>query len=255
MDRSFGLPWGQDILIKTIEQANSKTIVTLTAGGNVDMRAWLTTTPALLHNWYPGEEGGTALSEVLFGERSPEGHLPVSFERSWEENPAHNYYYASPSNAGQIRRTKYEEGVFLGYRYYNTTSKEPLFPFGYGQSYTTFSFENLRISPAQGTSHQGVTVSFDMINTGQFPGADVAQVYVGEQSAKVKRPAKELKGFQKVRLGPGERQHVSITLDSRAFAYWSEARNGWQVDSGRFNIFVGDSSESLPLTREVTMSN
>jgi beta-glucosidase len=255
MDRSFGLPWGQDILIHAVEQANSKTIVTLTAGGNVDMRAWLATTPALLHNWYPGEEGGTALSEILFGERSPEGHLPVSFDRSWEQSPAHNYYYAPPSTAGQIRRLKYEEGVFVGYRYYTTTGKEPLFPFGYGLSYSTFFFDNLRVSAAHIASHQEATVSFDVTNTGQCPGADVAQVYVGDSSAKVKRPAKELKGFKKVRLAPGEMQHVSITLDSRAFAYWSETKGDWQIDSGKFNIFVGDSSESTPLIGEVMITN
>jgi len=254
MDRSFGLPWGQDILINSMEQANSKTIVTLTGGGNADMRAWLASTSALLHNWYPGEEGGTALSEILFGERSPEGHLPVSFERSWEENPAHDYYYAPPANAGQMGRVKYEDGVFVGYRYYVTAGKRPLFPFGYGLSYTTFSFDNLRVSPARATNDQEVTVSFDVTNTGRYAGADVAQVYVGELSAKVRRPAKELKGFKKVRLTPGEKQHVSITLDSRAFAYWSEARNGWQVDSGRFDIFVGDSSENTPLSGEVTMT-
>jgi beta-glucosidase len=129
----------------------------------------------------------------------------------------------------------------------------PLFPFGYGLSYTTFSFDNLSVSPAQTTNRQEVTVSFDVTNTGRYAGADVAQVYVGDPSAKVKRPTKELKGFQKVRLAPGEKQHVAITLDSRAFAYWSNARNGWQVDAGRFDIFVGDSSENTPLTAEVTM--
>ena len=254
MDRSFGLPWGQDILINAIEQANSKTIVTLTGGGNVDMRAWLATTPALLHNWYPGEEGGKALAEILFGERSPEGHLPVSFERSWEENPAHDYYYAPRAGTGQTRHVKYGEGVFVGYRYYTTFGKKPLFPFGYGLSYTTFAFDNLSVSPAQATSGQEVTVSFDMTNTGRYAGADVAQVYVGDPSAKVKRPAEELKGFQKVRLTAGEKQRISITLDSRAFAYWSEARNSWQVDSGRFDIYVGDSSENTPLTGEVSMT-
>jgi beta-glucosidase len=253
MDRSFGLPWGQDKLINAIKQANSKTTVTLTGGGNVDMRPWLADVPALLHSWYPGEEGGTALAEILFGERSPEGHLPVSFERSWEENPAHEHYYAAPAGAGQIRHVKYGEGVFVGYRYYTTVGKMPLFPFGYGLSYTTFSFDNLSVSPAQTTNRQEITVSFDVTNTGRYAGADVAQVYVGDPSAKVKRPTKELKGFQKVRLAPGEKQHVAIMLDSRAFAYWSNARNGWQVDAGRFDIFVGDSSENTPLTAEVTM--
>lgn len=255
MDRSFGLPWGQDALIQSMVQQNKNAIVTLTGGGNVDMRPWLAKVPALLHNWYPGQDGGTALSEILFGQRSPEGHLPVSFERSWEENPVHDSYYASPVSAGQMPRVKYAEGVFLGYRYYNTYHKKPLFPFGYGLSYTNFAFDNLHVSPESATSHGNITVSFDVTNTGPCIGADVAQVYVGAPSAKIQRPAEELKGFKKVRLAPGEKQHVSITLDWRAFAYWSAIANDWRIDPGRFNILVGDSSENTPLTAVITRAD
>lgn len=255
MDRSFDLPWGQDLLINAMTKANKNSIVTITAGGNVDMQPWLANVPALLHNWYPGEEGGTALSEILFGARSPEGHLPVSFERSWADNPAHNYYYAAPAKSGQIRHIQYGDGVFVGYRYYTTFNKKPLFPFGYGLSYTAFSFANLRISPESAASGRQVTVSFDVTNTGKYAGADVAQVYVGDPSAHVKRPAKELKGFQKVRLAPGESRHVSIALNARSFAYWSDAKNDWQVAPGKFTVFVGDSSESTPLVGELTMTD
>lgn len=254
MDRTFGLPWGQDLLIHAIAAANRKTIVAITAGGNVDMQSWLADVPALLHNWYPGEEGGEAVSEILFGERAPEGHLPVSFAHSWKENPAHDCYYAPPATAGQVRHVKYCEGVFVGYRYYATFGKKPLFPFGYGLSYTTFSFSNLHVSPGVATSQQGVTVSFDVTNTGRRAGADVAQLYLGDPSAKVKRPERELKGFKKVRLAPGETKNVSIPLGFRAFAYWSVATHGWQVDPGTFDVFVGDSSESTPLTGKITLT-
>lgn len=253
MDRTFGLPWGQNLLIDAIARANKNTIVAITAGGNVDMRPWLSKVPALLHNWYPGEEGGTAMSEILFGARSPEGHLPVSFERSWEENPAHDCYYAPPAPAGQVRHVKYCEGVFVGYRYYTTFDKKPMFPFGYGLSYTTFKFSNLQVLPATSTSNGKITVSFDVTNIGMRAGADVTQLYVGDPSAKIKRPAKELKGFQKVRLQPGGTQHVSLTLDFHAFAYWSTAAHGWHVDPGKFQVFVGDSSENTPLIGELTI--
>ncbi len=253
-DRTYELPFGQDELIQTVSQANPHTIVTVTAGGNVDMHRWLGGVPALLHNWYPGQEGGHAVADVLTGQRSPEGHLPVSFERSWEDNPVHDNYYAPPVAKGETPHVSYKEGVFLGYRYYTTYNKKPLFPFGFGLSYTTFSFSNLKVSPAaandNGKLALGYTVSFDVSNTGQREGATVAQVYVGDPSASVKRPARELKGFEKVRLGAGETRRVSVTLDRRSLAYWSEEKKGWQVDPGQFVVFVGDASDNTPLTQE-----
>ena len=199
-DRTFELPFGQDQLIQAVAQANPHTIVTITAGGNVDMHRWLSKVPVLLHNWYPGQEGGRALAQLLMGEHSPEGHLPVSFERSWDENPVHDSYYAAPVSKGQTPHVNYKEGVFVGYRYYTTYNKQPLFPFGFGLSYTTFSFSNLKVTPAStndnGKLAIGYTVSFDLTNAGHLEGATVAQVYVGDPTAKVKRPVKELKGFE-----------------------------------------------------------
>jgi beta-glucosidase len=249
-DRTFELPFGQDQLIQAVSQANPHTIVSITAGGGVDMHRWLSGVPALLHNWYPGQEGGRAIAEILTGKHSPEGHLPISLERSWEENPVHDNYYAPLVPKGQTPHVSYKEGVFLGYRYYTSNDKKPLFPFGFGLSYTTFSFSNLKVSPLQARGDGTITVSFDVANTGQRAAATVAQVYVGDPSATVKRPVKELKGFEKVRLGPGDTHHVSITLNRRSLAYWSEQRKGWQVDPGKFIVFVGDSSENTPLTQD-----
>jgi beta-glucosidase len=254
MDRTFALPWGQDQLIETISAANKNTIVTITGGGGVDMRGWIDKVPTLLHNWYPGQEGGQALAEIIFGVRSPEGHLPASFERAWEDNPTHDNYYAPPTPAGQTPHVKYAEGVFLGYRYYTSMNKQPLFPFGFGLSYTTFSFSNLEVSPKGASSDGNITVSFDVTNTGLRAGADVAQLYVGDPSARVKRPVKELKGYQKVRLSPGEKQRVSLTLDRRALAYWDVNSSDWQVDPGQFKVYVGDSSADTPLTADFTVS-
>lgn len=248
-DRTFELPFGQDQLIEAVAQANPKTIVSITAGGNVDMHRWLAHVPVLLHNWYPGQEGGRAMAQILMGRHDPEGHLPVSFERSWAENPVHDTYYPASTAAGQTPHVEYKEGVFLGYRYYTTYDKKPLFPFGYGLSYTTFSFSNLKVDAPTGEDKYAYTVSFDVTNTGHRDGATVAQVYIGDPSAKVKRPAKELKGFEKVRLAPNETKHVTVALDERSFAYWSDAKKGWQVDPGQFTIFAGDASDHTPLVQ------
>ena len=253
-DRSYSLPWGQDQLIRAVSAANKKTIVTVTAGGGVDTHRWLNDVPVLLHNWYPGQEGGTALAEILFGERSPEGHLPMSLEKSWAENPVHDNYYAPPTPEGQTPHVKYAEGVFLGYRYYTSMNKQPLFPFGFGLSYTTFSYSNLKVSPEAASADGPITVTFDVTNTGSRAGADVAQVYVGDPSAKIKRPVKELKGYEKVRVEPGKKEHVSITLDRRALSYWDIGSNGWKVDLGQFTVFVGDSSADTPLTANFTVN-
>ena len=254
-DRTFSLPWGQDELIESVRRVNAKTVVVLTAGGDVDTHGWLADVPALLENWYPGQEGGTALAEILLGVRSPEGKLPISFERSWKENPVHDHYYAQTVPEGQTPHVKYAEGVFVGYRYYASAKSKPLFPFGFGLSYTRFSFSSLELSGSSVPSGGSLQVSFDVTNSGDRMGAEVAEVYVGDPSAQVPRPAKELKGFAKVRLGPGQHQHVSLVLDPRAFSYWSEGANGWRIDSGRFVVYVGDSSEDTPLSADVNVGN
>jgi len=267
LDRTFELPWGQDALIEAVAQANPHTIVTLTGGGGMDTRRWLDHVPALLHVWYPGQEGGTAIAEVLFGKHNPEGKLPVSFDRSWEENPSYNFYYSikgadnvlhvtetdGKKNDYVIPHVKYDDGLMVGYRYWTTTGKHPLFPFGFGLSYTTFKFANLQ-APPSATSGSAVTVSFDVTNTGSVEGAEVAQLYVSDPSTKAKRPERELKSFAKVRLAPGETKHVSLTLDARAFSYWEDAAKKWTIDPGKFVIRVGDSSENTPLKADLTLN-
>lgn len=248
-DRSYALPAMQEELIQSVSNVNKNTVVLLTAGGDVETKRWLKNVPVFLHNWYPGQEGGTALAEILLGNRAPEGKLPISFNKSWEDDPVHDHYYPSPAPPGQTPRVQYAEGVFLGYRHYTSSADKPLFPFGFGLSYTEFAFENLTVSMGPGSEPQ-VRVSFDVTNTGGRAGADVAQVYVGDPSAQAKRPVKELKGFQKVRLSPGERQTVTLTLDRRALSYWDEANHRWRIDPGKFLVYVGDSSENTPLTEE-----
>jgi beta-glucosidase len=249
-DRTFDLPIGQDELIREISAANPKTIVAMTSGGNVDSNTWLDRVPAYLETWYGGQEGGTALAEILFGAVNPSGHLPATFERRIEDNPTFSNYYPE----GDSRRVVYKEGVFVGYRGYEHNGTKPLFPFGYGLSYTTFTYSHLKVAPDAGISGLHYTVSFDVKNSGTRAGAAVAQVYVSETHAKVSRPMKELKGFDRVMLKPGETRHVTVPLNGRSFAYYDAGAKKWSVDPGEFGVLVGDSSENTPLKATIALS-
>jgi beta-glucosidase len=246
-DRTFRLPPGQDELIHQIAAVNKNTVVVMTSGGGVDMTAWVDGVPALLQAWYPGQEGGTALAQLLFGEFNPSGKLPISMERRWEDNAVHDSYY--PKNGE--KKVEYSEGVFVGYRHFDKSGIKPLFPFGYGLSYTSFTYKNLTVSPVSGD--QPVTVAFDLSNTGTRTGAEVAQVYVGDRHARVPRPVKELKGFAKVELKPGETKHVQITLDRRAFSYYDVKKHSWTVAPGDFDIYVARSAAEIELTGKATL--
>jgi beta-glucosidase len=251
-DRTFGLPPGQDELVRQVAAANKNTIVILTGGGGVDMSRWIDQVPTIIETWFPGQEGGTALGEILFGVTSPSGHLPATFERRLEDNPAFNTYYPK---AGTLQ-VPYSEGVFVGYRGYEKNGTQPLFPFGHGLSYTTFSYTNLSVAPdAESSAPQPRwTVSFDITNTGQRTGAAVAQVYVSEGQAKVARPAKELKGFAKVALQPGETRRVTVPLDLRSLAYYDVAGKQWKADAGTFTVRVGGSSTDLSLSAPLVLA-
>jgi beta-glucosidase len=246
-DRTYEMPWPQDELIQRVAAVNPKTIVAITAGGSVETASWIAKVPALLHNWYPGQEGSTALAQILLGDRSPEGHLPFSWERTLDQDPASAHYAEEPGDGHIVH---YAEGMFLGYRFYTSKNEEPLFPFGFGMSYSKFAFSNLSVKKR---SADDVDVSFDVQNTGGRVAADVAQVYVGDPSAKVKRPLMELKQFSKVRLNPGEKRHVVLSLNKRAFSYYDTEAKDWRVDPGNFEVYVGDSSDSIALKQELQM--
>ena len=251
-DRTFGLPPGQDELIKKMASLNKHTIVVVTSGGSVDMRDWIDRIPALLETWYAGQEGGTALAEILFGDVNPSGRLPVTFERQWEDNPVHENYYPSPGTD----QVAYSEGVFVGYRGYERSGTRPRFPFGYGLSYTTFRYQNLSVRPVASSTKPGLAyeVSFDITNTGRRKGAEIAEVYVGATHPSVPRPDKELKGFARVELPAGATQKVRVLLDSRAFSYYDTAGHQWRVDPGTFTIFVGRSVEQTELHSVVSLT-
>src|SRR6185437_108950 len=247
-DRTFRLPPGQDELIEKMAAANKRVIVVITSGGAVDMNAWIDRVPALLEAWYPGQEGGTALAQIIFGDVNPSGRLPVSFERRWEDNPVHDGYYPKAAST----RVVYKEGIFVGYRGYESKDVKTRFEFGSGLSYSTFQYRSLNVRKMAGVS--GPTdrnpprestplyeVSFDVTNTGSRAGATVAEVYVGESHPRIPRPLKELKGFARVNLRPGETRRVQIPLNARAFSFYDVATHGWRVSPGEFTIYVGQS--------------
>ncbi len=242
-DRTYALPAGQAELIRAVTEANPRTIVVLFGGGGVDWTGWLDRVPAVLHAWYPGQEGGRAIADLLFGVANPAGRLPVSFERRPEDNPSAPFYLkASDESAG---RAVYGEGIFVGYRGFDRAKVEPQFCFGHGLSYTTFAYADLEATPAAG--REPVAVSFTVKNTGTRAGIETPQVYVSQRTPGVPRPPQELKGFTRVALKPGEARRVTITLDPDAFSYWHPDRKSWVVEPGWFDLLVGASSRDIRL--------
>lgn len=251
-DRTFGLPIGQDRLIRELASANPNVVVALTAGGAVDLAPWLDRVKGCFALWYPGEQGGAALGDLVFGKANPSGKLPVTFERRAEDNPSFASYYPEPAAADAV---PYREGVFSGYRGYDARGIEPRFPFGFGLSYTTFRYANLAV---RRTGDAAWEVAFDVTNAGTRAGQEVAQVYVADGHAPLPRPPRELKGYAKVPLEPGETRRVTVPLDLRSLA-WFDARAGrWEATAGEFTVCVGGSSRdaglraSLALDRTLT---
>jgi beta-glucosidase len=244
-DRPFKLPLRQNELIQEVVKANKKTVVVMTAGGNVDM-PWIKATEALLYTWYPGQEGGKALAQILFGKKSPSGKLAVSFERRLEDSATYKSYY----DINNSKRVAYSEGIFIGYRHFDKNKIKPLFPFGFGLSYTTFKYSNLKILPLE---KKQVLVIFDITNTGKRRGAEVAQVYVSDKHSKVIRPIKELKGFGKVNLKPGETKTIRVLLNKRDFSYYDVENKKWTMESGNFKILIGSSSQDIKLRQSVNL--
>jgi beta-glucosidase len=243
---SLSLTGNQDDLIKSVVAANPHTIVVLNSGAPVLM-PWVDSVPAILEAWYPGEEDGNALASLLFGDVNPSGKLPVTFPRTEDQTPV-----SSPERYPGVNGVvTYSEKLEVGYRWYDAENQDPLFPFGYGLSYTNFAFSDLTASPPSGNGH--VTVGVDLRNTGSRTGAEVAQLYVTDP-ASAGEPPKQLKGFAKVSLRPGQKKHVTLTLDQRAFSIWDSTAQRWTTVGGRYTVSVGDSSRNLPLSAPVTVS-
>jgi beta-glucosidase len=239
--KSLDLPAGQDDLIEAVAKVNKNTVVVINAGGPVIMSRWIANVPAILDLWYGGQEGGNAIADVLFGNANPSGKLPVSFVKEWKDSPAYGHY------PGENLQVDYAEGIYVGYRYFDKHKVEPLFPFGYGLSYTKFDYSDLKVSPDHVVPGKPVEVSLRVHNGGSRSGAEVVELYVHDGHSSVDRPTQELKGFRRVDLAPGETKDVQFTLDRGAMAFYSAAKKDWLAEPGEFDVLVGSSSRDIKL--------
>jgi len=239
----MAMPFGQDSLIAAVVKANPRTVVVLVGGGPVDMTSWINETPAVLESWYAGSEGGDALAGILFGRVNPSGKLPMTFPKTLAESPVR----ALGQFPGDSTTVEYDDDIFVGYRYFDTWKVKPQFAFGHGLSYTTFQYSNLTVT----THGQTAVVSLAITNTGHRAGAEVVQVYVKQNHCTLRRPEKELKGFEKVFLQPGETRNVTLTLQKDAFQYYNDLRHAWTLDPGAFTILCGSASDDIRASKVI----
>lgn len=253
-DLKYELPEYQADLIGKTAKANPNTIVVMHGGGGLNMQPWAKKVGATLHAWFPGQQGGQALAEILYGKVNPSGKLPFTIDKRIEDNPTYASYPDPKLYLGDNALTDmtYSEGIYLGYRGYNKKHAKPLYPFGFGLSYTTYSYSDLHLSSNVMTPGATVDVKFTITNTGDKAGFEVAQLYIQPVKPAVDRPIRELKGFTKVYLKPGESKVVSIPVDARSLAYYVDNTASWNVDAGKYKIRVGSSSQELPLTQTLT---
>ena len=239
---SMDLPDNQAELIQAVSAVNKKTIVVLNTGTPVTLTNWLGQVPGLIEAWFPGQEGGTAIADVLFGKVNPSGKLPDTFAANRADYPDASDFAVKRNDA------HYTEGIYVGYRHFDQAGLQPVFPFGYGLSYTTFKYSDLNLSAAQMPADGTTAVSLKVTNTGKRAGEEVVELYVHAASPKIDRPVRELKGFAKVALNPGETQTVQLTLSPRDLAYYDVTGQQWKADAGKYEIEIGASSRDLRLT-------
>src|SRR5256885_10745132 len=235
---TLAMPGQQDALVEQVAAANPRTIVVLNTGSPISM-PWLEKVAAVVQAWYPGQECGNAIADVLFGDTNPSGKLPQTFPLRLEDTPT---YLDFPGENGKVY---YGEGLFVGYRYYDKKKIAPLFPFGFGLSYTTFDYGPLTLSTRQIGPDDTLQVSVEITNTGQRAGKEVVQLYVHDQQARLQRPEKELRAFAKVQLEPGERTMVTLSIARDALAYYDDLAHEWVAEAGEFEVLVGASSQDI----------
>ncbi|WP_372526887.1 beta-glucosidase H [Piscinibacter sp.] len=251
LDRhDMNLPHGQDELIRRVAAANPNTVVVLQTGAPVTM-PWLDKVPALLQAWYPGQECGHAIADVLFGVADPGGRLPQTFPKRLADNPTFGDPRRYPGVDGEVR---YDEGILIGYRHYEGRHVAPLFPFGHGLSYTRFEHTHLTLSASELAPGGRLEVSVDVTNRGERSGHEVVQLYLADRVATVERPPQELKAFSKLELAPGETGTARMSLDMRSFAFFDERRVAWVAEAGEFEIRVGASSQDIRQRAVIVLS-
>jgi beta-glucosidase len=263
-DKSFSLPAEKEKLILHTTKLNKNTVVLVNTGGGIKMTDWNTKAAAIIYCWYAGQNGYTAVAEILSGKTNPSGKLPITIEKKFEDSPGYPYIPAGAKTyvgwdgdwdmTFPINNLKYKEGVFIGYRWYETKKILPLYPFGFGLSYTKFAFGDLKLSSAKIDKGENLTVEITVKNTGRVAGAEIAQLYVHDKKSSVERPVKELKGFRKIFLNPGESKTVQITLTPKDFSFWDINKNDWNAEPGEYTIMVGSASNNINKTAKVVLN-
>ena len=244
--KEMSLPGQQIELIDQVCKANKNTVVVLNACGPIEM-PWFENAPAVLQSWFPGQEFGNALVELLFGKINPSGKMPTTTPKRLEDTPAYTTY------PGEQNRMLYGEDLFVGYRWYDKRKIDPLIPFGHGLSYTTFEYGDLVVdsNPKKGDEF---TAQINVTNTGPVAGKEVVQLYVSDVESSFMRPLKELKAFKKIELGSGETRQVTFTLNDRSLACWDRREQNWIAEPGEFELLVGSSSRDIRATAKFSLS-
>lgn len=262
-DRPFDLPATEEQRILRTVALNPRTVVIVNSGSGVKMSAWNDRAAAIVYAWYPGQIGNRALAEILCGATNPSGKLPITIEKRFEDSPGFGYIPAGEklytgwdednNMSHPITRIEYQEGVFVGYRWYEHKKIEPLYAFGHGLSYTAFAYSDLRVTPATAPLGTTITVEFTVTNTGRVAGTEIAQLYVRDPHPTVARPEKELKAFQRVVLAPGESQIIRLHLAAQDFAYWDVATHAWKTEPHAYTVLVGGASDRIALEATVPL--
>ncbi len=245
--RHMRLPDGHNALVDAVCAANPNTVVVLHNGSPVEM-PWVEKPKASLEAYLGGQAVGEAVVDVLYGDVNPSGRLPESFPVRLEDNPSYLYYF------GEAGVVTYNEGLFVGYRYYESKKQNVLFPFGHGLSYTTFQYSDLKLNKAKMGEDEELTASVTVTNTGERAGKTVVQLYIAPEKVEMIRPVRELKGFEKVALAPGESKTVTFTLGKRAFAHWNPIVHNWRCENGKYTVQIGESAHDIVLETAVEMT-
>jgi beta-glucosidase len=263
LDRYFELPAATENRIIKMAGLNRNVVVIVNTGGGIRMTGWNQKVAAILYAWYLGQNGNNALAEVISGKTNPSGKLPISIEKKFEDSPGYPYipkgeklyenWADDMSMSIPIRNVEYKEGIFVGYRYYEAKKIEPLYPFGFGLSYSSFEYSGLKLSKEEIIKGENLSVSFLVKNTGSVAGYETAELYIRDRESSVPRPVKELKGFKKVFLEPGESKTVEIPLCERDFSFWDPTSKDWKAEPGEFIIMVGTSSNDIRESAKLMM--
>jgi len=240
------LPYEQDRLIKEVLNVNKNVIIVSIGGSPVDMSLWIDDVPAIIQGWYAGSEAGNVFADILFGDVNPSGKLPFTFPKKLKDSPAHKL----GDYPGKNLNVEYKEGIFVGYRYFDSFNVQPQFAFGHGLSYTDYGYKSIQLNKTEMTSNDQIEIKIQVENLGTYNGSEVVQLYIQDLESTVDRPIKELKGFKKVYLKSGETKDVKFLVDKEMLSFYDVNSKSWKAEEGRFNVLIGSSSDDIRLTAE-----